>query len=265
MQNDCTLLVNSYDGGEDLWEGFFTALKVQWPEFNMPIVLNTESKEYSFPGFEIKTFSLYQKGARVPWGKRLRETLKRIDTEYVLFFLEDFWLDAPVDVEHFEKCRQWMRDNADVATISFQRTRGNNIKDGRFDRFEKRPQKGPYRMNCQAALWRKDKLYAFVRSHESPWEWEEYGSKRSSRNKESLYTLIENAPKVFSYNLSMGGVLHRGRWCKEVVLPLKELYGLNIDFTKRGFHENWVAENHKRKRNLWRGIKNRINKLRSLI
>ena len=48
MNKDCTFLLSSYDGGDDLWEGFFKALSVQWPEMDMRIVLNTETKSFSF-------------------------------------------------------------------------------------------------------------------------------------------------------------------------------------------------------------------------
>ncbi len=262
---DCTLLVNSYDGGEDLWEGFFKAWSVQWSGFDMPVVLNTESKNYSYPGFNIKTFKLYQGKKNVPWAKRLIETLKRIDTEYILFFLDDFWLDAPVDVEFFEKTVEWLRKNPDVATISYQPTNGQNIQDGRFERFEKRPQKGEYRMNCQAAIWRREKLISFLRPHESAWEWEFYGSIRSRKYKDGLYTQIEGTPMVFSYNISVGGTIHRGKWNREVVVPLAEMYGLTIDYAKRGFWEDYANKGMPHKRNLWRGIKNRINKIRSII
>ena len=265
MDRDCTLLVNSYDGGEELWEGFFTALKYQWPDFDMPIVLNTEAKKYSFPGLNIKTLSLYSNGKKVAWARRLIETLKCIDTEYILFFLDDFWLDGRVDTAFFKKCCQWMHDSPDVAVLSFQSTNGRNIRDGRFNRFERRPQKGEYRMNCQAALWRREKLISYLRPHENPWEWELYGSIRSRRYKEGIYTLIEGEKKVFSYDFLHGGVIHRGRWCKSVVVPLTELYKLNIDFSKRGFDDEWRMSPNKSQRNLLRGIKNRINIIRSLI
>ncbi len=260
---DCTLLVNSYDGGEDLWEGFFKAWSVQWAGFDMPVVLNTESKNYSYPGFNIKTFKLYQGKKNVPWAKRLIETLKRIDTDYILFFLDDFWLDAPVDVEFFEKTLEWLRKNPDVATISYQPTNGQNIQDGRFERFEKRPQKGEYRMNCQAAIWRREKLISFLRPHESAWDWERDGSIRSSRYKDCLYTLIDGSPLIFSYDL--GGVIYKGRWCRSVIEPLVKELEISVDYTRRGFHEDWKNSNPKRKRNLWRGIKNRINRIRSII
>lgn len=260
---DCTMLLSSYDGGEDLWDGFFTCFFAEWQDFNMPIVLNTESKNYSFQGKEIKTFNLYKPGEKVPWSKRLIEHLKRIDTEFIFFILDDFWLDAPVDVEHFEKCLSWMRENDDVANISFQRTHGPNIRDERFERFEKRPKKAEYKLNCQVALWRRERLIKFLRPHENPWEFEKYGSMRAARYNDSFYTLIDGAKKVFSYDL--GGVIYKGRWCKRVCLPLFEKHGIVIDDEKRGCHEDWINKNEPRKRNLWRGIKNRINIVRSLI
>lgn len=264
MINDCTLLLSTYDGGEDLWEGFFTALTTQWPGFNLPIVVNTETKTCKFRDLNIRTVNSGSGKRNAVWGRRLIKTLQNIETEYILFFLDDFWLDAPVDVEHFEKCRQWMRDNPDVASISFQRTRGKNIKDGRFERFEKRPTKGTYRLNCQAALWRKDILISYIMPHESAWEWEEYGTIRSEKYVDALYSIIEEAPKVFSYNLSMGGVIHRGKWVREVVVPLQERYNISIDYEKRGFWEDYAASGEKRKRNIIRGIKNRIHKIRSI-
>lgn len=234
MTNSCTMVINSYDGGEDLWEGLFTTLAAQWPGCDLPIVLNTESKSYSFPGFAIRTLSLYPAGKKVPWGRQLLETLKYIDSEYILLFQDDFWLDAPVDTDFFAQCLRWMEDNSDVAVLSFQRVLGPNIRDNRFERFERRPQKGEYRFNCQAAIWRKSRLVSALRPHEDPWQWETIANKyRSPRMKDGFYTLINGEKPVFSY--SRGGVVRRGKWDKKVILPLVEQYGFCIDFSKRGF------------------------------
>ena len=235
----CTLLVASYDGGEDLWEGFFTALTVQWPEFDLPVVLNTESKSYSFPGLDIKTFGLYPD--RVPpWGERMRETLKRIDSEYVLLMLDDFWLNAPVDDAFFRKCLRIMQENPDVAVLTFDTvshpTPNSNIRDGRFPRFERRPQRCAYRLTCGLNLWRRKRLIKFIQPHESPWEFETLGSIRSGRYRDGFYSLIEGAAPVFSYNL--GWIIVQGKWHKETVEPLRIQYGLSIDYSRRGFYES---------------------------
>ena len=276
--DNCTMLVSSYDGGEDLWDGFFTSVKHQWKNFDMPIVLNTESKSYSYEGFDIKTFQFYKPGQKVAWAKRLIRTLKAIKTDYILLFLEDFWLEDAVDTEFFEKCLQWMKDNPDVAVLSFKpvSTFGPNIRDNRFERFERRPQKGRYRFNCQVAIWRRKKLIKYLRPHESPWDWELAGSIRSSRYKESFYTLIKGEKEVFPYD--MGWVVFRGRWTRRAALPLAEKYNLDIDFTKRGFYEDYEKEQSEaspeqaapetlfgKVKTLWKVLKRKYHTFKSLI
>ena len=57
----------------------------------------------------------------------------------------------------------------------------------------------------------------------------------------------------------------RGRWYLSRVQPLIDRYGLNIDLTKRESYEDFARRSQKRKRNIIRGIKNRIHKIMSLI
>lgn len=236
MNKDCTFLLSTYDGGEDLWEGFFKALSVQWPEMDMKIVLNTETKQYSYPGFKIESFQPSLNKEQT-WGERLIDTLKHIDTEYVLLFLEDFWLDKRVDDAFFKKTLQWMKDNPDVANFSYYPCLpGLNLPDFRFERFELRRQKCEYKLNCQVGLWRTKELISFIRPHESPWDWEIYGSMRAARYTQKFYSLRWNAPLVFSYGDNLTGcVVRRGKWVKQNVEPLAKMYNLNIDYSKRGF------------------------------
>lgn len=239
MENKCTFLLSSYDGGEDCWEGFFMSLKDRWPEMDMPIVLNTETKSYSFPGFDITTYGLHG-GKKTPWGKRLLDTLNRISTPYVLFFLEDYWLDEKVDDAFFRKVLKWLDENDDIATFSFYPCLpGGNIDDCKFERFELRPDSCEYKFNCQVALWRREKLIEYIRPHESAWDWEIWGSIRGSQYSERFYTLKEEAPRVFSYGDNLKGcIVHKGKWNKDEVMPFVERYNLSIDFSKRGF-EDW--------------------------
>ena len=267
MIEDCTLLINTYDGGEDIWEGFFKALSIQWPEVEMNIIMNTESKRYEFPGFDIKTLGLYEYGVKVEWGKRMIDTLKKIDTEYVLCMLEDFWLEDKVDNERFIKCLDNIRSNKDVACFYFQPVLDeNNINDERFEGFVRRPQKGNYRFNCQIALWRKEKLLHFIRAHESAWAWELYGSIRSQRYKDGIYTAKNGDRLIFPYKKDNGAMIRRGMWVKANVIPLQERYELDIDYSKRGFIEDYLNSNTLIERRCIKDrIKNRISLFRSLL
>lgn len=245
----CTFLLSTYDEGEDLWEGFFKALSVQWPEMDFPIVMNTETKKYQYPNYKIIPSNL-KGNVNIPWGKRLMHTLKRIPTEYTILFLEDFWLKERVDDAFFRKTLEWMDGNPDVANFSYYPCLpGTNIDDCRFERFEKRPQECEYKLNCQVGLWRTKELLSFIRPHESAWDLEIYGSIRAGRYTQSFYSLKADAPLVFNYGDNLKGcMVRRGKWVKEEVMPLAELYGLKIDYSLRGFADDEAEKEEMRKR-----------------
>ena len=53
--NDVTVLVNTSDGFADCWQPFFKLFSTFWPDCPYPIVLNTETLDYSFEGVELRT------------------------------------------------------------------------------------------------------------------------------------------------------------------------------------------------------------------
>lgn len=234
MNNRCTVVVSSCDTYEDTWYPFFRILEEQWPNCPYPIVLNTEAKSFSYKDMNIKTFNFYKPGKKVPWGKRLIKTLKNIDSEYILFMLDDFFLLNPVDQQRIEECIKWMDEDKDISVFSFWRTHQPNIKDGKYPHFERRPQNGKYRLNCQAAIWRREKLISYIRPHENPWQWEILGSKRSERYKEKFYSAIEGEPYIMEYSILEYGLI-RGKWTRGVVDLFKK-YDIECDFSTRGFY-----------------------------
>ena len=96
MKNDCTMVVSTCDKYDDTWEAFFKCIKKNWPKFDMPIILNTESKEYKLDGLDIRSYKMFE-NKNVPWGKRLKEHLKKVDTDFVFFMLDDYFLVEKVD------------------------------------------------------------------------------------------------------------------------------------------------------------------------
>ena len=235
---NCTVVVSSCDKYEDTWYPFFKILKDEWPDRPYPIVLIAESKSFDYGDMDIRTQHLYEPGARVSWGKLVKESLKRIDTEYVIFLLENFFLHGKVDQKRIEQCIDWMDDNQNISVFYFRETYSTHIRDDKYPHFEKIERTGQYRLNCQAALWRREKLIRYIRSHENPWEWEHLGSIRSSRYRDDLYSAIEGEPYVFDYDFPDGGIFG-GKWT-EGVKALFEKHDVHIDFSQRGFAEDGI-------------------------
>ena len=263
----CTILVNSCDAYDDLWEPFFKLFSIMWSDCPYDVVLNTESKSYSYPRLDIKTFSHYKPDKKISWGKRFRYHLSQIKTEYVVNMLDDFFLQSPPNTAYLERLMDYMDKDQNVATFSFgECVDENNQTFEPFSDFYERPSRGAYKYNLQAGIWKTKKLYSSIKPFESPWEWEVAGNIRSFEDGKKYLTLRDaKKTNIIQYGFSYGEAwgVFRGKWVTDSVNDLFEKYDINIDFSKRSvFKPNEI--NLFEKERLFKKITRRWHLLRSL-
>jgi len=241
MDKRVTILVNSCDKYEDAWEPFFKLLKIHWPECgNYRIILNTETKVYDCDFLNVETIC---GGNKATWSQRLKFILEQIDTEFVLLFLEDFFLMSRVNIAAFNEAVDFISSDKSVGYVGLKynqthKFRDENVKEPQEHFFDRTLTDTVNRINCNTALWRKEFLLKLLREHESPWEFEKYGSYRSKRYNQKIM-IINNMhgimPVVFDYDVEIkyGHGLTLGQW-----LPKnKELfdeYGIEVDIDNLG-------------------------------
>lgn len=262
MNNLCTVLVNSCDSYEDTWMPFFTLLKKYWPDCKFPIALNTETKQYQFSGLNIKSINLNKKLRKknISWGKRLKETLKSIDTKYIIFMLDDFFLFDYVDSKKIDEVIAWMENDSKIGVFSFFRVEDDihkDLKSTKYPNFYLRNKKGSYRYNCQIAVWNRKFLISCLRNFESAWEWELNGNVRSYRSKKDFYTLMNPDTYIFKYDCEIIGIV-RSKWRLPETKTLFDKEGINIDYSIR----NDKITNQP-KNNFFIKLKRKIHKFRS--
>ncbi len=265
MDKLVTVLVNSCDSYEDTWYPMFKLLKKYWPNRKYPIVLNTETKKYDYEDMNIKTINLDEKllNKKISWSRRLKECLKKIDSKYILFLMDDFFITKNVDEKRLNEIINWMEQNNHIAVFSFYRVEDDKHIDEESDKykdFNLRNKKGDYRFNCQAALWRKDVLKKTLRNHESAWDWELIGNRRSRRLKYDFYTLKNNDNLIFNYDCENIGIV-RGKWRMPNTKDFFEKEKIKVDFSIR----NSVERKNEDKNTKWEKIKLYLKKIRSLV
>lgn len=261
-QSELTIFVNTSDNFEDCWDPFFKLFKSYWPSCPYPIVLNTETKDYSYPGLDINCSKVAEgEQRRLGWSECLIRALDKIHTPYIFYVQEDYFLEAPVKDVVVKKLLDEMR-NGKADVIQLQEASQLNRKPGDSqDLILEVSQKAKWRLSLQAAIWKKSILRSQVRVHEDPWQFESYGAFRSRRMKERIYSIngtlfngLEN--EVFPYKVT--GVIG-GKWVGEIVKPLFIAHNINMDFSKRGFYE----AGRRKKRKLF--IIRVVDRLRSLF
>lgn len=253
------IFINTTDKFEDCWYPFFKLFSIYWPSYKGKIYLNTEHKQFDYPGLNIISIKncadlgIHHKNT---WSECLISAMNFIEEETVLYMQEDYFLNAPVKTTILENFVNMMcSNNIDCLHLTDQNTCGpfaqtNMVGLWLIDKNAKD------RVSCQAALWKKNAILQYAKKWESPWQFETNGTKRSCYLPHVFYTVdrsiyIKNNNEIIPYIFT--GVI-QGRWFEEVVDLFKN-HEIEIDFSKRGFVQNakpitWKSRMKKRIVNL---------------
>ena len=261
--NNLTIFVNTSDSFEDCWGPFFKLFRLYWPDCPYPIVLNTETKDYKYEGLNITCSKVaVGESGRLGWSECLMRALDGIETPYILYLQEDYFLEAPVRADVLGALLDEMKaPNIGAIRLSGKDGFGpfHDINSSLIVEVDKAAK---WRLSLQAALWKKSVLRALVRKHETPWQLESYGSFRTRRLKEKICSVNReifsiNGNEVFPYTPT--GVV-AGRWVQNIVGPLFALHNIAVDFSIRGFH---VQGKRAKKRKAF--LLRVIDRIRSLV
>ena len=238
-KNELTIIVCSCDSYDDLWYPYFEIFKNQWKDCRYPIVLNTESKSYSHDGLDIKCLRLYtpeQAKKGIPWSDRMIETLKHIDSEFVLITLDDHFLISPVDSQKFEEAFDIIKKHKNISALSFIAYVPPGEKTKWLGNFGKWKMKKYFRINLDTAIWRKKALLRNLRKGENAWEFELNATERALWDFTEYYRYKDGAEPILdiSFHLRRGYGLIRGKWCWRNP-ELFEKFNIPMDFSVRGY------------------------------
>ncbi|MBQ3006118.1 MAG: hypothetical protein IJD78_01010 [Clostridia bacterium] len=242
-----TIIVNSCDKYEDAWDPFFRLMEINWPESeNYKIILNTETKDYKCNYRNVKTVC----SGNIAWSKRLKNILETVDTDFVLFFLEDFFLRSPVNQKMFEEAYNLISENEDIGYIGLKYSPERIFKDKNYtptERFFSRDLLATkFRITAMSVLWRRTWLIELLDEKENPWEFENNASVRS---RQYPYKVLEInningvCPPVFDFEdkIKYGYGITHGQWLPKNK-ELFEKFGIEVNFDNLGINYQLYEE-----------------------
>jgi hypothetical protein len=224
-----TLFVSSSDAYEDCWYPFFFLLKKFWPDCDLPIILNTETKSFAFEGLNI---TCTKTGKQQSFGKTFHAGLEQVNTDNILLIMIDYFIMREVN-------ETYLRDAYNTAIQerldSLCLVEMTSIKEtiSLRDNVSLVSAPGQDRFSFQTAIWKKSSIRKYVLGHETPWLSECFGSLRYEYTKDRI-AFVNVSTEPFKYLHT--GALHEGKWIKETVPELEEL-GISLDWKRRGFYE----------------------------
>lgn len=237
--HDLTILVNTCDDYHDVLGIFFHALQECWPDCPHPVVINTESRDYSYSA---RVHHHNSQSGTDDWGARLRAALSTIDSEFVMMLYDDFILDAPVSQERIQQALGLLREQPSAVVTYLIDTALPLTRTDTEDVFIALKDRVDYRLNSSPAIWRRQFLIDYTEAGDTPWAWEVFGTYRTWGDGHIFYSLNPKQSDIYPFNHKKGGAIYRGKWVREVVLQVAQKYPLNIDWTVRGFSSDTMFE-----------------------
>lgn len=220
--------ISSYDGASDIWPAFFTILDRFYKNRSKDIYLVTNNKKIQHKGV-----SIINTGPEIDWFYRTLKSLNSIDSKYILFLLEDYFISKEVREEDIDFLVKKMDDeNCCYCRLSkscYVNYNRNIIKLSPKSEV-------PYLISLQPGIWNRSDLIELLNkiNKQSPWDFENYLNQSDISlviQKDVLY----DGRDILGYK---NGVL-RGKWIRRTLKFYKHI-GISIDTRKRGVLSIWA-------------------------
>lgn len=235
-----SIFLSTTDFFEDVWNPFFILFKKFWPSYNGKIFMSTEYKDYAFADLNIIPLKVSEKNhvqrdKQAAWGQRMKWAIESVDTDILLFLEEDFLFKDYVKTEYIDEYVDIMVRNPNIKCIYLTDKGAHGKKSCK--EYENLCYVGNvmFRVNCQAALWRKEELLALLETDESIWEFEIFGTKRSCLSNKIYLSVNRNWVKYDDFEIIpyLWTGIFRGKWNPDVK-QLFEKSDIKIDYDIRG-------------------------------
>jgi hypothetical protein len=234
------LLVVSCDRYADVWPFFFDLLRIHWSDCPLPVLLGSNHLSPDRTGVESVLI-----GADRSWSRGVGFMLDRVEElhpgcDFVLLFLEDFFLKSAVDSARIIELIQIARARqvgclrlaaglplallpaAEVAGLPGIGVIGSAE---------------PYRVTLQASIWRISTLRKLLAPGLTPWEFEQIGTQLSEMLDDQFWGVM--APAI-----NYDHAIEKGKW-KPAGLEILTKAGLDPGKLSRAvFSEAQLAQHH---------------------
>lgn len=182
---DLSILVGSCDKYSFLWDKFTKRFNQYWDiDIELKKYLISETIEFSGDTFETL------KCGKISYTKCLKKSLEQINTKYILWLQDDYFLVRQLDSQIIKDCYNFIENNENIIRVGIhtQSKYYTTIKINNTN-FNKLSKNSNYTISMQSSIWDREKLLKFLNNSpdENPWQFELNGSKRLNKTNYDVF------------------------------------------------------------------------------
>lgn len=206
------IVVSSCDAFFDAWRPFAQFFERFWSDCPFEVVLLTN--QLSVHSSRLRPVAV---GKDRGWSSNLLSALAQIQHPYVLYFQEDYFLNAPVRTEQLADDFAYVIASSADSLCFRARSEPDRGTERLNDRFGVVPLNSDGRTRCQVTLWKRSALQSILRSGETAWDFEARASARTQKMTILSYLRRDSTP--IPYLMS---AISRGLWMPEAIALCRE-------------------------------------------
>lgn len=207
-----TVIISTCDKFSDLWDIHFDLMKKAWGDCPAKVILATDNKTDSkYDGVEI-----ISAGEGTEITQRLAKAIEYVNTKYVLFTLDDYFLTEKIYNSKLESAVSFMDDNGVDYLRLYKASRGylkreEAVKSEDFSGFYFRNiSEGNYKISLYPGLWRTDFMKKTLKEPMNAWQYE-VALTPMARELSAVCAISNNCEFPFLDVIRKGKLLHRAK------------------------------------------------------
>lgn len=228
MKKIFALVIVSCDAYVDIVKHYLALLEKNWPEFDYPIVVATETIALDNPNVSSIT-----SGKNTTWTKRLIDAINYCGSRYILLTIEDLFISEKVDNSlilealSFIKKEKILYYRIPVFKVSKKRERYPGNENVELIRRNER-----YNVSIGTAIWDTQELLEIIGDGSmSAWDLENYFLNQAESSSPGFLDGYVSDTRFLLHSVHM---IKSGKWIPKSVKTMNKL-GYRIDTKHRGF------------------------------
>ena len=198
-----SVLIGCCDDYSFLWDNFNTLFKKYW-KLKTKNYLVSETKDFIDGDYITLT------PGKLPWGQRMLNAIDLIDTDYIFFILDDYYLSEEINYELINEHINFLEEysaNKIMLDIDYGEPiyQLNHIKDNLYT-FKNG---SDYLNSIQPSIWEKKYLKKVLKPNYSPWDFELVGNEYTKSINPKILLNKRNSHMYFNFT-RIGGRLSDG-------------------------------------------------------
>lgn len=224
--NDISIIVNSCDAFSDCWRPFIHSVRKYWNDCPWPLYIISNNNSIATP----EGISFIKVGEDKKFASNLKKAIEAIDSEYIIYLQEDYFLDKAVDQKSIEQHLLYCKlNNIDYMRLGMPFIKGEPVECYSVNKLTDK-----YALCLQAAIWKKATLDNLLFEGWSGWDFEYKIQDYAIKQGMDIKILgLRKECKEKGINYVTGTAVRKGKWTYSGYNFLKN-EGFETEISKRG-------------------------------